>query len=277
MSDDKREAIYHGLHRGLLSQKEEATRQSALKVLGMLGEYFVPNSMLDVGCGLGVWIKVGLETGMKDVLGMEGPWVENSTLAAPSELILRVDLEKPISVGRRFDLVVCSEVAEHLSPAAAAGFIDSLVAHGDHILFSAAIPFQQGLHHVNEQFLDYWVSHFARHDFVLLDLFRARLWDDRSILWWLRQNLVLFVKRSAAEANAALREEMKVRRPVSIVHPGLYAARLQELGKSIGEHARLIEQIREGGRFEVKKMEGGGFQVTRLPPIRVDLGGPSTS
>jgi 2-polyprenyl-3-methyl-5-hydroxy-6-metoxy-1,4-benzoquinol methylase len=60
-------------------------------------------------------------------------------------------LDSPLDLGRAFDLVISLEVAEHLPESAADAFIDSLVRHGDVILFSAAIPFQGGHRHINEQ------------------------------------------------------------------------------------------------------------------------------
>jgi hypothetical protein len=260
MAGDKRTDIYHDLHSSQLTQQEAATHHSATQVLKMFREFAQPNSMLDVGCGLGIWLKVAQEIGISDVLGVEGPWIESALLNVPTELIKRLDLEKPVSLGRRFDVVVCSEVGEHLSPASAGVLIDSLVGHSDYILYSAAIPFQGGHHHVNEQFLPYWVNHFARHDYVLLDVFRARIWDDPKILWWLKQNLVLFAKRSTAEANPALRDQIGVKRPVSIVHPDIYFSRLQSGNQMASEYNKLIGLLQQGGQFTVTK--GANNQMT---------------
>jgi hypothetical protein len=262
--DDTRTEIYQHLHQGQLNQQEADTRHSASHILTMLCQYIKPKSLLDVGCGLGIWLKVALDQGIPDVLGVEGPWIENAKLAVSPELIARLDLELPLSLGRRFDLVVCSEVGEHLSSNAAGILIDSLVAHSDHILFSAAIPFQGGHHHVNEQFLPYWIDHFTRHDYILLDLFRARIWNDKSILWWLRQNLVLFVKRSVAEANPAFRDELKVQRPVSIVHPSVYVSRLKSVEQMAREHSQLIAILGQGGRFDVQKTADNRIHINRV-------------
>ena len=265
MPDDRRTDIYQDLHLRQLTEQKAATLHSATQILTMIRAHIQPQSFLDIGCGLGLWLKAAQNLGIPDVLGVEGPWLDNSTLAVSSELIKRLDLELPISLGRRFDLILCSEVGEHLSPPAAASLVDSLVAHGDHILFSAAIPYQGGHHHVNEQFLGYWITHFARHDFVLLDLFRARIWDDPSILWWLRQNLVLFVRRSALNSNAALRDQLQVQRPVSIVHPEIYLSRLQNADQQLREHRQLIDLLQQTGRFDVQRTPDGRLNITRVP------------
>jgi hypothetical protein len=139
------------------------------------------------------------------VLGIDGAWISNSPVVCDRSLIKICDLESDFPLDRSFDLVICLEVAEHLSSTAAERFVVNLARHSKAILFSAAIPFQGGHHHVNEQFLSYWVTNFARHEFRPIDLFRERIWNDVQVLWWLRQNIVLFAHDSLIVANEKLR------------------------------------------------------------------------
>ena len=55
-----------------------------------------------------------------------------------------------------FDLVMCMEVAEHLPHARAPSLVAELTSLSDAVLFSAAVPFQYGTNHVNEQWPEYW-------------------------------------------------------------------------------------------------------------------------
>ena len=48
----------------------------------------------------------------------------------------------PLFPDELFDLAVCLEVAEHVSPTRAGGLVDDLVALSDCVLFSAAVPGQ---------------------------------------------------------------------------------------------------------------------------------------
>ncbi len=81
--------------------------------------------------------------------------------------------------GRLFWLLVLSQV--NLAPA---------------VLFSAAVPHQEGEHHINEQWPDYWAKRFLSKGYVPIDCLRKQLWDNDEIDWWYAQNLIMFVKQS---------------------------------------------------------------------------------
>ena len=68
------------------------------------------------------------------------------------------DLNQPFTLDRTSDLVVCLEVAEHVPPLSAGDFIASLTRLASIILFSAAIPYQGGDGHLNEQWPEYWAD-----------------------------------------------------------------------------------------------------------------------
>ena len=61
------------------------------------------------------------------------------------------NLANPVDLGRKFDLVQSLEVGEHLPKSAADTFVETLVKHGDVVLFSAASVGQGGHDHINEQ------------------------------------------------------------------------------------------------------------------------------
>src|SRR5688500_16568736 len=126
MADDIRADIYRDLHGGQMAQQEALNRSSAERILGILFDYVRPQSVLDVGCGFGTWMDVAAKMGVGEVRGVEGDWLDRSQLAVDSSLVQTLDLEKSFDVGRRFDLTICLEVAEHLSEPAADPFIESL-------------------------------------------------------------------------------------------------------------------------------------------------------
>jgi len=170
--------------------------RSAKRLLPVLLDRIPVNSVLDVGCGQGAWLSVWKELGVPTTVGIDGAYVNKTRLLCPRESFIERDLAQPFDLGRRFELVQSLEVAEHLPAASAASFVESLVRHGDMILFSAAPPGQGGDHHVNEQNYDYWRRHFARHDYVAVDLLRREVIANRDIEPWYRYNSILYVARS---------------------------------------------------------------------------------
>ena len=139
------------------------------------------------------------------MLGIDGPYVDRRRLSvAPSEFVA-ADLSQPIDLGRHFDLVQSLEVAEHLRPDSAETFIDTLVAHGSLVLFSAAVPGQGGEHHVNERPLDYWRAIFREKGYVAVDYLRPAICSDAAIAWWYRFNALLYIEAGrSAELPEAL-------------------------------------------------------------------------
>ena len=178
-----------------------------------------------------------------------------------------VDLEKTLSCGRKFDLVICLEVAEHLHEQAAERFVADLVEHGDTILFFAGIPHQGGHHHVNEQFPDYWAEIFAKHDFLPLDFIRGRIWNDDTVHWWFRQNIVLFAHRNVVSANTRLRQEFETgegQHPLSIVHPDVYLGRLKLARSTAAKGQRLLRLLSKRGKYIVESGADGRITIQRL-------------
>jgi SAM-dependent methyltransferase len=271
MLDDKRSTIYHDLHHGQLAQEEIQNRASALKILGILFDYFKPESALDMGCGLGSWLLAAAELGVADVYGVEGSWVDRSQLVVDPQLVTICDLEQEISLERRFDLAICLEVGEHLFEQAAGKLVSSLVRHSDLILFSAAIPHQGGHHHVNERFPDYWAAIFATHKFRPLDFIRPRIWNDTSVLWWLRQNTLIFAHDRLLATNEKLRKEQETARLLSVVHPDIYMSRLQHALNQIGPAQQQQGILAEHQQLIALLSQCGTFNVTRLPDGRINI------
>jgi cyclopropane fatty-acyl-phospholipid synthase-like methyltransferase len=233
MPDDHRFALYQELH--MRHTADEAQRiYTAERVLGLLYDKLKFDSVLDVGCGRGLWLAVAAELGATQTIGLEGPWIEaKSTYIGVDHILIR-DLELSFNLDRSFDLVMSIEVGEHLSAEAADTFIASLVKHGHFILFSAAIPFQPGTGHINCQFPDYWAGLFAKHGYQPLDFIRRAIWSDRGMHMWIRQNVIAFVSAEFMLKNTWARETASSSGPLSIVHPELFTAlvrtRLAERG-----------------------------------------------
>jgi hypothetical protein len=170
-----------------------------------------PRSLLDVGCGLGHWLKAGLEFGIQDVFGVDGVPIPKDKLLIPEGLFRQQDLTKSWNLGRRFDAVLCLEVGEHLAPPFAGTLVDALVAHSDLVYFSAACPGQPGQCHVNCQWPSYWQTVFNERGFVCSDAIRWKIWENKGIECWYRQNL-FSARKNPPQAG-------KEARLLAVVHP----------------------------------------------------------
>jgi SAM-dependent methyltransferase len=200
-------------------------------MLPFVQEILNPRSVLDVGCGSGEWLGAWRELGVGDLLGVDGTHVDSSFLAIPTREFRAVDLaEGEFYLGREFDLVSSLEVGEHLRPECGADFVASLVKHGDVVLFSAAVPGQGGVEHVNEQWPSYWVGQFATHGYHLLDVIRPQVWNDDRIAYYYRQNALLFASFDRCQYLFERCREMVTFEGQSLVHPHLYFTYRRERG-----------------------------------------------
>ena len=173
----------------------------------------IPASILDLGCGTGTWLKAAQDLGAGELFGVDGVSIPASQFLVQPALFREADLNQPLRLGRRFDLVLCLETAEHLTPESADTLLDTLVAHSDSILFSAAAPGQPGTNHLNCRWPSYWQASFNARGFVCSDAVRWRIWNDDRIEPWYRQNL-LIAERDRERAGTEARIE-------PVIHPAM--------------------------------------------------------
>lgn len=210
--------------------RHKKTVYSARKVLSIVLESLSEleiNSAVDFGCGVGTWLSVLKKWGIRDVLGLDGPWVDQDLLEISRQEFRQVTLEERINLDKKYDLAISLEVAEHISEKNAIFFVESLVSASDFILFSAAIPFQGGKNHINEQWPDYWSNLFADKGYIVLDFIRRAIWNDKQIPVWYRQNILFFVKREQMQTVKIPKlDEYSDHLPLSVVHPEIYLSKI---------------------------------------------------
>ena len=170
----------------------DRTRTSAETIVPLVIERVRPRSVVDLGCGTGVWLEAFARHGIEDYVGVDGDWVPRDELRIPAERFVPARLDRPLDLGRRFDLAVTLEVAEHLPEHRADVFVRNVVQHAPCVLFSAAIPHQGGTDHVNEQWPDYWAERFAAHGYVPVDGIRPLVWSNAAVFPFYRQNMLVF-------------------------------------------------------------------------------------
>jgi len=197
----------------------ELTESSAREIVPLLLSAIPARSVCDVGCGTGTWLSEFMKHGVTDVTGLDGAYVPRSLLEIPEQNFLTVDLrdcEVCRVVGRRVDLALSLEVAEHLPRERAADFVAELVSLAPVVAFSAAIPGQGGVGHINEQWQDYWARLFRERGYEVFDAIRPRIWARQNIAYWYKQNLLIYC---ASAYTARLSGLVVSSGPLQTVHP----------------------------------------------------------
>lgn len=165
-------------------------------------------TLLDVGCGPGMlldalyergWLGTGFD-GSPHALAMaerlrEARSLETGLLLHLWPRIDRCDILDAPGFGA-VDVVVCTEVAEHLPAEHAPGLVRYLTASAlRYVVFTAAPPGQGGHDHINEQRKEYWVELFQREGWIVDDESGDELqdrWAYLSRLSHMARNVMVF-------------------------------------------------------------------------------------
>ena len=217
---------------------ERYTVAGAERVLKVLFDKVgVPDSMLDIGCGVGTWMAAALNLGCSKVHGLEGTVEAQDKLYVPRECISGIDLEGEWTVSGKYDLIVSMEVAEHLTEKAANRLMDNACHATDKILFSAAIPGQPGQNHISCKWQSDWEAAFNNHSFQCHDFIRWAVWNDENVEPWYRQNAFLARRTSAKIETGCI---------PNVIHPEV--AKYMDASLCAQTIAAVEKTIREGGR-----------------------------
>lgn len=153
--------------------------------------------VLDVGCANGFLLEF-LDKKQKEVRGIE--------LSHDALNFIPDHLKKFVTIGdatqmkpqRRFDLVTCIEVAEHIHQNRSDALVDFLTASSiDHIYFTAAYPDQPGHGHINCQPQFFWMRKFHEKGYEVNWSKSQSLINDLqelSVAPWLSMNSLVFSK-----------------------------------------------------------------------------------
>ena len=210
-----------------LTEQSYAAAQSIVPlVIDILGPL---DSVVDLGGGAGGWLRVFQESGVRNIRLFDHPGVQSSDLLISPDFFTPCDLSVETPSPVVCNLVMTIECLEHLPESRADAMVDFLVKSSDFVLFSAAIPLQGGHKHINEQPSCYWRDKFADHGYASLDIIRPRIIFNKNIPWWLRQNLRLYVRRSAIDQIPAAKREPFLPDDMDIVSEQVLTMRPPEL------------------------------------------------
>jgi hypothetical protein len=220
----------------MYDNRNQNTKSSAVEIASIIKKFY-PNiiSVIDVGCGTGTFLSVFQDEFKNlEILGIEGPWVKSDFFEVDSNKILVCNLANSFPLlDQRFDLAICLEVAEHLPIEIADTLVNFLCSSANLVLFSAAIPFQGGVGHVNERWQSYWASIFNKNGFKVKDIIRPLIWENEEVNYWYRQNILIFEK--VGEVSEDLANNF-----LDLVHPEAY---LKKINHVTPLHKKIISKL----------------------------------
>jgi SAM-dependent methyltransferase len=153
-----------------------------------------PSTVLDLGCGQGYFVK-WLRDEKVEAWGVEG---ENlgSLFRAPGYQIQQ-DLSQSFDLGKTYDLVMCTEVVEHI-PEIYEDVVFDNIAHHTHryLVFSGATPGQGGTGHINEKPETYWFACLVRRGFKLLHAASVQTRLSSTLDWYVKNISIWELQKS---------------------------------------------------------------------------------
>lgn len=243
-----------------------------LAIFGALADRIIaeiaPHSVMDAGCALGMLVEQLRARGVE----ADGIDISEYAIAQADDSVrpyVRVgSITEPF--GRRYDLIVCIEVLEHMPRADAEAAIANMCAWSDDILFSSSPNDHKEATHLNVNPPEYWAERFARYRFfrdVDFDAsfvtpwavrFRRReepihrivreyerrfqeLWDSNRQL----RELAIEQRDQMAQAVAVREEAERLTEEYQCLaeESRAYAARLEAEIARKNEHIRRLEQL----------------------------------
>jgi len=157
---------------------------------------FQPASVIDFGCGTGIYLQA-LARHDIEVMGIDAsPAAVKNFRLRPDQIIIK-DLTQPLLLGKKYDCALCFEVAEHIPHEYSENLIANLCRVSDLIIFSAAAKGQGGIGHINEQAPEFWRPLFEQHGFACLEAETMRLKNylkANHAVFWLANNILIFKK-----------------------------------------------------------------------------------
>jgi hypothetical protein len=167
---------------------------------------YQPKQIIDFGCGTGALAKAFACLGVQ-VQAIDG-YSEPDFSTHDNIRFTKLDLNDIDAVHEflkqfdaKFDLAISIEVAEHLNPAVSSSFIEWMTSVADVIVFSAAVPSQDGDGHINCRSRSDWYQFIKKYDFTIADTLRQHFISNPNLGLWHKFNVVDYVQKDTAFAK----------------------------------------------------------------------------
>lgn len=175
----------------------EEMERSAVATAETIIRSFHPRSIIDIGCGFGDALSQFAQRGV-DAKGADLSAAAIERCRSKGLTVRRLDLEDRSDIPDwKADVVISTEVAEHIPAEFADHFVHVLTALSSRaVVITAAPPGQGGTDHVNEQPYSYWIAKFERAGFpysMALTNEMRNSWRDMGVEQR-AENLMVFVR-----------------------------------------------------------------------------------
>jgi 2-polyprenyl-3-methyl-5-hydroxy-6-metoxy-1,4-benzoquinol methylase len=176
---------------GIWSLKIAKRHKCDFLLAGAIGSIYEPKSIADIGCGNGRYCSVFKAFGWKLVDGYEGT-KGISDLGVYSN-ITEIDLTKQLDAPRKYDLVICLEVAEHIPRKYEQVFIDNLCKFikKDLVISWARKGQPSASGHFNTRNKDYVILKFNEKG-LNVDREKTEFLERHSSFDWFKNNIIAF-------------------------------------------------------------------------------------
>ncbi len=203
---------------------KKSSSASADTIFPFISKKFSPKSVIDFGCGRGIWLDVANKHGVAKVVGLDGDWNRCKQINSNIEFIELKDHKKV--AGCKYDLAISFEVFEHLEMEFCIELIETMTQCSDIIIFSAAFISQRGTLHINEQYPSFWAKKFISKGFQVYDIFRPKFWGNSRVDFCYQQNMFLYINQDRND-YVKLFEQCKLENLafMDTMHPGIYLNR----------------------------------------------------
>jgi len=174
--------------------------ESASDFVDIILKYYSPKSVVDIGCGAGIYLNEFNKKGIKNLLGIDGAPSAREEFLLDKDKIIIFDLAQKYNFKEKYDLGLCLEVAEHLEEKDADNLVETISSASDDIIFTAAVPGQgpRSIGHINEQPHGYWIKKFENAGFNYLEEKTKKIREEmekKKVVWWIVKNLMIFNKK----------------------------------------------------------------------------------
>lgn len=190
MSQDLYSSTFHSK-----IQSEETPQ--AERIAEYIKQYIKPSCYLDFGCSTGIYLRA-IKSKLPDISSYGFEFSNSAIEHAVTSDIIQADLSIPLSIEKKPDtLGLCLEVLEHIPDEYWRQVLENIATLSDKIIFSAAVPGQGGVGHINCRPKIDWIRRFHLLGWIVdYDATRhfLKYMQGGYHMGWLANNAVIFIK-----------------------------------------------------------------------------------